>query len=150
MAETSMIRWNLKMFFDYEGQQIRLDRDKIFSHPNGHIYQDVLLSNTDKTLFIELEGKEIIVNTKKFSPFLNANFPQMNVQIQWLDVQRTDELNILIDIDNSLVSNKNEKIPLTLAQQKVLNVQNPKTFDFRYERDVIIKNLSKVARNFVR
>jgi hypothetical protein len=44
MAETSMIRWNLKMFFDYEGQQIRLDRYKIFSHPNGHIYQDVLLN----------------------------------------------------------------------------------------------------------
>lgn len=138
------------MFFDYEGQQIRLDKDKIISHPNGHIYQDVLLSNTDKTLFIELEGKEIIVNTKKFNLFLNATFPQMNVQIQWMDVQRTDELNILIDIDNSLVNNENDKVPLTLAQQKVLNVQNPKSFDSKYERDVIIKNLSKVARNFVK
>lgn len=138
------------MFFDYEGQQLRLDRDKIFSHPNGHIYQDVLLSNTDKTLFIELEGKEIIVNTKKFTPFFNATFPQMNVQIQWLNIQRTAELNTLIDIDNSLVSNKNDKIPLTLAQQKVLNVQIPKSLDFRYEREIIIKNLSKAIQGFVK
>ena len=47
----------------------------------------------------------------------------MNVQIQWLNIQKTAELNTLIDIDNSLVNNKNDKIPLTLAQQKVLNVK---------------------------
>lgn len=74
----------------------------------------------------------------------------MKVQIQWLNIQRTDELNILIDIDNSLVSNKNDKIPLTLAQQKVLNVQIPKSLDFRYEREIIIKNLSKAIKGFVK
>ena len=59
----------------------------------------------------------------KIYTLFNATFPQMNVQIQWLNIQKTAELNTLIDIDNSLVNNKNDKIPLTLAQQKVLNVK---------------------------
>ncbi|MFW2753640.1 hypothetical protein, partial [Acinetobacter baumannii] len=90
------------------------------------------------------------ISTKKFTPFFNATFPQMNVQIQWLNIQKTAELNTLIDIDNSLVNNKNDKIPLTLAQQKVLNVKNPKTFDSRYERELIIKNLSRAIQDFVK
>ncbi|WP_289344031.1 hypothetical protein [Acinetobacter baumannii] len=87
---------------------------------------------------------------KNLHPFLMLLFLKMNVQIQWLNIQKTAELNTLIDIDNSLVNNKNDKIPLTLAQQKVLNVKNPKTFDSRYERELIIKNLSRAIQDFVK
>ncbi|ADI90411.1 hypothetical protein AOLE_07600 [Acinetobacter oleivorans DR1] len=45
---------------------------------------------------------------------------------------------------------ENDKIPLTPAQQKVLNVQIPKSLDFRYEREIIIKNLSKAIQGFVK
>lgn len=138
------------MYFVYEDQEIHLDPNKIQQFGNDLVYADTLLCNTNELIVRKHKGQEISISTKKFTPFFNATFPQMNVQIQWLNIQKTAELNTLIDIDNSLVSNKNDKIPLTLTQQKVLNVKNPKTFDFRYEREVIIKNLSKVIRNFVK
>ncbi|HEM7157972.1 TPA: hypothetical protein U2K46_002297 [Acinetobacter baumannii] len=138
------------MYIVYEGQEIHLEPNKIQQFGNDLVYADILLCNTNELIVRKYKGQEISISTKKFTPFSNATFPQMNVQIQWLNIQKTADLNTLIDIDNSLVNNKNDKIPLTLAQQKVLNVQNPKTFDSRYERDDIIKNLSKVARNFVR
>lgn len=138
------------MYFDYEGQEIHLDPNKIQQFGEDLVYEDTLLCNTNERIVRKHNGQKISISTKKFTPFFNATVPQMNVQIQWLNIQRTAELNTLIDIDKSLVNNKNDKIPLTLAQQQVLNVQNPKTFDFRYERDVIIKNLSKAVLNFVK
>ncbi len=136
------------MYFVYEGQKITLDPNKIQQFGNNLVYADTLLCNTNELIVSKHNGQEISISTKKFTPFFNATFPQMNVQIQWLNIQKTAELNTLIDIDNSLVNNKNDKIPLTLAQQKVLNVKNPKTFDSRYERELIIKNLSRAIQDF--
>ncbi|MCV7484417.1 hypothetical protein [Acinetobacter baumannii] len=127
-----------------------LDPNKIQQFGNNLVYADTLLCNTNELIVSKHNGQEISISTKKFTPFFNATFPQMNVQIQWLNIQKTAELNTLIDIDNSLVNNKNDKIPLTLAQQKVLNVKNPKTFDSRYERELIIKNLSRAIQDFVK
>lgn len=138
------------MYFVYEGQEIYLEPNKIQQFGNDLVYADILLCNTNELIVRKYKGQEISISTKKFTPFFNATFPQMNVQIQWLNIQKTADLNTLIDIDNSLVNNKNDKIPLTLAQQKVLNVKNPKTFDSRYERDLIIKNLSKAIQDFVK
>ncbi|CAM0698591.1 hypothetical protein ACXP5P_01930 [Acinetobacter baumannii] len=138
------------MYFVYEGQEIHLEPNKIQQFGNDLVYADILLCNTNELIVRKYKGQEISISTKKFTPFFNATFPQMNVQIQWLNIQKTAELNTLIDIDNSLVSNKNDKIPLTLAQQKALNVQIPKSLDFRYERDIIIKNLSKAIQCFVK
>ncbi|WP_336038735.1 hypothetical protein [Acinetobacter calcoaceticus] len=138
------------MYLNYEGHEIHLDPNKIQQFGEDLVYEDTLLCNTNELIVRKHKGQKISITTKKFNPFFNATFPQMNVQIQWLNIQRTDELNILIDIDNSLVSNKNDKIPLTLAQQKVLNVQIPKSLDFRYEREIIIKNLSKAIQGFVK
>ncbi|ELY1671118.1 hypothetical protein ACUV0P_000308 [Acinetobacter baumannii] len=138
------------MYFVYEGQKIALDPNKIQQFGNNLVYADTLLCNTNELIVSKHNGQEISISTKKFTPFFNATFPQMNVQIQWLNIQKTAELNTLIDIDNSLVNNKNDKIPLTLAQQKVLNVKNPKTFDSRYERELIIKNLSRAIQDFVK
>ncbi|ACC57509.1 TPA: hypothetical protein ACSE38_003005 [Acinetobacter baumannii] len=138
------------MYFVYEGQKITLDPNKIQQFGNNLVYADTLLCNTNELIVSKHNGQEISISTKKFTPFFNATFPQMNVQIQWLNIQKTAELNTLIDIDNSLVNNKNDKIPLTLAQQKVLNVKNPKTFDSRYERELIIKNLSRAIQDFVK
>ncbi|HCU76839.1 MAG TPA: hypothetical protein DGS69_16150 [Acinetobacter baumannii] len=138
------------MYFVYEGQEIHLEPNKIQQFGNDLVYADILLCNTNELIVRKYKGQEISISTKKFTPFFNATFPQMNVQIQWLNIQKTADLNILIDIDNSLVNNKNDKIPLTLAQQKVLNVKNPKTFDSRYEREIIIKNLSKAIQVFVK
>ncbi|MFK6685773.1 hypothetical protein ABTF02_12440 [Acinetobacter baumannii] len=138
------------MYFVYEGQEIHLDPNKIQQFGNDLVYADTLLCNTNELIVRKYKGQEISISTKKFTPFFNATFPQMSVQIQWLNIQRTADLNTLIDIDNSLVNNKNEKIPLTLAQQKVLNVKNPKTFDSRYERELIIKNFSRVIQDFVK
>ncbi|MEJ3532851.1 hypothetical protein WFG95_04220 [Acinetobacter baumannii] len=138
------------MYFVYEGQKITLDPNKIQQFGNNLVYADTLLCNTNELIVSKHNGQEISISTKKFTPFFNATFPQMNVQIQWLNIQKTAELNKLIDIDNSLVNNKNDKIPLTLAQQKVLNVKNPKTFDSRYERELIIKNLSRAIQDFVK
>ncbi|HAV3755481.1 TPA: hypothetical protein JIE83_000445 [Acinetobacter baumannii] len=138
------------MYFVYEGQKITLDPNKIQQFGNNLVYADTLLCNTNELIVSKHNGQEISISTKKFTPFFNATFPQMNVQIQWLNIQKTAELNTLIDIDNSLVNNKNDKIPLTLAQQKVLNVKNPKTFDSRYERELIIKNLSRAIQVFVK
>lgn len=137
------------MYFVYEGQEIHLEPNKIQQFGNDLVYADILLCNTNEIIVRKYKGQEISISTKKFTPFFNATFPQMNVQIQWLNIQKTADLNTLIDIDNSLVNNKNDKIPLTLAQQKVLNVQIPKSLDFRYERDIIIKNLSKAIQCFV-
>ncbi|HFX6257271.1 TPA: hypothetical protein ACIFCZ_000076 [Acinetobacter baumannii] len=138
------------MYFVYEGQKIALDPNKIQQFGNNLVYADTLLCNTNELIVSKHNGQEISISTKKFTPFFNATFPQMNVQIQWLNIQKTAELNTLIDIDNSLVNNTNDKIPLTLAQQKVLNVKNPKTFDSRYERELIIKNLSRAIQDFVK
>ncbi|WP_391485812.1 hypothetical protein [Acinetobacter pittii] len=138
------------MYFVYEGQEIHLEPNKIQQFGNDLVYADILLCNTNELIVRKYKGQEISISTKKFTPFFNATFPQMNVQIQWLNIQKTAELNTLIDIDNSLVSNKNDKIPLTLAQQKALNVQIPKSLDFHYERDIIIKNLSKAIQCFVK
>lgn len=138
------------MYFVYEGQEIHLDPNKIQQFGNDLVYADTLLCNTNELIVRKYKGQEISISTKKFTPFFNATFPQMSVQIQWLNIQRTADLNTLIDIDNSLVNNKNEKIRLTLAQQKVLNVKNPKTFDSRYERELIIKNFSRVIQDFVK
>ncbi|WP_250222183.1 hypothetical protein [Acinetobacter baumannii] len=138
------------MYFVYEGQKITLDPNKIQQFGNNLVYADTLLCNTNELIVSKHNGQEISISTKKFTPFFNATFPQMNVQFQWLNIQKTAELNTLIDIDNSLVNNKNDKIPLTLAQQKVLNVKNPKTFDSRYERELIIKNLSRAIQDFVK
>ncbi|HID0393067.1 TPA: hypothetical protein ACXAX6_003049 [Acinetobacter baumannii] len=138
------------MYFVYEGQKITLDPNKIQQFGNNLVYADTLLCNTNELIVSKHNGQEISISTKKFTPFFNATFPQMNVQIQWLNIQKTAELNTLIDIDNSLVNNKNDKIPLTLAQQIVLNVKNPKTFDSRYERELIIKNLSRAIQDFVK
>lgn len=138
------------MYFDYEGQEIHLDPNKIQQFGEDFVYEDILLCNTNELIVRKKNGQDISISTKKFTPFFNATFPQMKVQVQWLNIQRTAELNTLIDIDKSLISNKNDKIPLTLAQQQVLNVKNPKTFDFRYERELIIKNLSKAIQDFVK
>ncbi|MFW1788754.1 hypothetical protein [Acinetobacter pittii] len=138
------------MYFVYEGQEIQLEPNKIQQFGNDLVYADILLCNTNELIVRKYKGQEILISTKKFTPFFNATFPQMNVQIQWLNIQKTADLNTLTDIDNSLVNNKNDKIPLTLAQQKVLNVKNPKTFDFRYDRELIIKNLSKAIKEFVK
>ncbi|HCQ9722884.1 TPA: hypothetical protein OMQ33_003904, partial [Acinetobacter baumannii] len=105
------------MYFVYEGQKITLDPNKIQQFGNNLVYADTLLCNTNELIVSKHNGQEISISTKKFTPFFNATFPQMNVQIQWLNIQKTAELNTLIDIDNSLVNNKNDKIPLTLAQQ---------------------------------
>ncbi|MFP0868609.1 hypothetical protein [Acinetobacter baumannii] len=138
------------MYLNYEGHEIHLDPNKIQQFGEDLVYEDTLLCNTNELIVRKHKGKKISITTKKFHPFFNAIFPQMKVQIQWLNIQRTADLNTLIDIDNSLTNNKNDKIPLTPVQQKVLNVQIPKSLDFRYEREIIIKNLSKAIQCFVK
>ncbi|HFK9609485.1 TPA: hypothetical protein ACGSNN_001690 [Acinetobacter baumannii] len=138
------------MYFIFENQEIKLDQSKIIPYLNSYLYQDILLCNSDGPLYLNYKGKELIVNTERYKPFLSTTIPQMNVKIQWMDTQLISKLNTLSDIDQFLTNNKNEKIPLTPIQQNVIGIQDAKTFDFRYEREIIIKNLSKALQDFVK
>ncbi|MFW1769765.1 hypothetical protein [Acinetobacter baumannii] len=137
------------MKFEYQELELELDPQKIHPYGNGHTYEDVLLCNENRPLWVGYKHSEVVVTTKQFRPFQNVQYPQMNVKIQFLNAQQVATLNFLQRIDFRLTNSSDEVLSLEPDEQSILGFPNYGGVDFCIPRDQIVEKLSKAILPYI-
>ncbi|HCJ6410790.1 TPA: hypothetical protein NU643_003442 [Acinetobacter baumannii] len=137
------------MRFDYQGQVLELDPQKINPYGSGHTYEDVLLCNENRPLWVGYKHSEVVITTKEFRPFQNVQYPQMSVKIQFLTAQQVATLNFLQRIDLRLTDSSSEVLSLDPDEQAILGFPNHGKVNSSYPRTQIVEKLSKAILPFI-
>jgi len=137
------------MRFDYQGQVLELDPQKINPYGNSFTYEDVLLCNENQNLCLQYQHSEVVVTTKKFQPFQNVQYPQLNVKPQFLTAQQAAALNFLQRIDLRLTNSSSEVLSLEPDEQAILGFPNHGKVNSSYPRTQVVEKLSKAILPFI-
>lgn len=139
----------LKVKFVYQEQELELDPQKINPYGSGHTYEDVLLCNENRPLWVGYKHSEVVITTKEFRPFQNVQYPQMSVKIQFLTAQQVATLNFLQRIDFRLTNSSNEVLSLEPDEQAILGFPYLGDVNFCFPRDQIVEKLSKAILPYI-
>ncbi|MDX8161838.1 hypothetical protein [Acinetobacter pittii] len=137
------------MRFEYQGQVLELDPQKINPYGNSFTYEDVLLCNENRNYWIPYQHSQVEVTTKEFRPFQNVQYPQLNVKPQFLSAQQAAALNFLQRIDLRLTDSSSEVLSLDPDEQAILGFPNHGKVNSSYPRTQIVEKLSKAILPFI-